>query len=296
VRGDRILVAVCRLFGMSGGPARVRASFWLLEAADSLVVQSHRQPDGAGVATFDPDGRPRVVKRPLAAYEDERFVREAYECDSRTFAVHLRAATSGARTLENTHPFEQRGRVLGHNGVVGGIERLERELGEAMALVHGDTDSERWFALVTREIEARQGDVTGGIAAAARWVARELPLYSLNLVLATPDGLWALRYPDTNELWVLERPPGHPHGDHFDFTSSLGTHIVSRDEAPAPVVVVASEPLDEEHPWRPLEPGELLHVGADLGVRSSLAVADPPAYQLSLDDLGERAAAAQAGG
>ena len=30
--------AMCRLFGMSGGPERVRATFWLLEAPDSLVT------------------------------------------------------------------------------------------------------------------------------------------------------------------------------------------------------------------------------------------------------------------
>lgn len=47
-------------------------------------------------------------------------------------------ASGTPRSEENTHPFEQRGRALGHNGVVGGMERLERELGAALGLVHGD--------------------------------------------------------------------------------------------------------------------------------------------------------------
>lgn len=281
---------------MSGGRSRVRASFWLLEAPDSLVHQSHRQPDGAGVATFDADGRPLVTKRPLAAYEDAGFGREAYQCESRTFVVHLRHASGTPRTLANTHPFEQHGRVLGHNGVVGGIDRLEKELGEARRLVRGDTDSERWFALITREIDARDGDVGEGLASAARWVARELPLYSLNVVLASADGLWALRYPDTNELWVLERPAGgERHGDHFDFRSSMGTHVVPGDDTAAPVVVVASEPLDTEHAWRPLASGELVHVGPDLDVHTSIVVPFAPEHQLSLAELGA-AAATQAGG
>ena len=273
----------------------MRASFWLLEAPDSLLRQSRDQPDGAGIATFDGAGRPLVSKRPLAAHEDAQFTRDAYACESRTFLTHLRHASGGARTMDNTHPFEQRGRVLGHNGVIEGMDRLEAELGEAAELVRGDTDSERWFALITREIEARDGDVGSGIAAAARWVARELPLYSLNIVLATPDEVWALRYPDTNELYLLERPAGQRHGDHFDFRSAIGTHIVCDDESP-PVVVVASEPLDDHGRWRALESGELVHVDADLAVHSSPAVPFAPERQLGLADLAPDVAGTQARG
>jgi predicted glutamine amidotransferase len=59
---------MCRLFGMSGGEGRVRATFWLLEAPDSLAEQSRREPDGTGVGWFDADGRPQVAKQALAAY------------------------------------------------------------------------------------------------------------------------------------------------------------------------------------------------------------------------------------
>ena len=37
---------MCRLFGLSAGGHPVRATFWLLDAADSLAVQSRKQPDG----------------------------------------------------------------------------------------------------------------------------------------------------------------------------------------------------------------------------------------------------------
>jgi predicted glutamine amidotransferase len=46
---------MCRLFGLHAG-APVRATFWLLDAPDSLRAQSHRAPDGAGIGTFDPEG------------------------------------------------------------------------------------------------------------------------------------------------------------------------------------------------------------------------------------------------
>jgi len=272
---------MCRLFGMSGGEHRVKATFWLLEAPDSLAAQSRREPDGTGIGWFDAGGRPHVAKQPIAAYEDEAFAREARELESTTFVAHVRYATTGAVQAKNTHPFEQRGRLFAHNGVIGDLGRLERELGDDMALVHGDTDSERLFALVTREID-RQGDVTAGIVAAARWVARELPVYAINLILATPDGLWALRYPDTHQLWILERAAGGPRGSrHLDAASAAGrVRVRSAGLAHQRCVLVASEPMDEDAGWRLLRSGELVHVGPSLDVESTVAVDAPPAHVL----------------
>jgi len=47
---------MCRLFGLSGGRQRMLATFWLLDAPDSLAQQSRRNPDGYGLATFEDDG------------------------------------------------------------------------------------------------------------------------------------------------------------------------------------------------------------------------------------------------
>jgi predicted glutamine amidotransferase len=287
---------MCRLFGMSGGDRRVRATFWLLEAPDSLAQQSRREPDGTGVGWFGADGRPHVAKQPLAAYEDQAFAREARELESTTFIAHVRYATTGAIEARNTHPFKQRGRLFAHNGVVHDLDRVDRELGDDRALVDGDTDSERLFALVTREIERHGGDVGAGIVAAARWVASQLPVYAINLVLATADGLWALRYPDVHELWVLERAAGGPHGSrHLDAASAAGSvRVRSAPLASLPAVIIASEPMDEDPGWRALESGELVHVGPTLHVDSTIALDGPPAHPLTLDDLEPRAAAAQA--
>jgi predicted glutamine amidotransferase len=287
---------MCRLFGLSGGEDRVRATFWLLEAPDSLAEQSRREPDGTGLGWFDDDGRAQVAKQPLAAYEDLRFAREAREQESRVFVAHIRYATTGEIEERNTHPFEQHGRLFAHNGVVQDLGRLERELGDDLALVEGDTDSERLFALVTRETERHRGDVGAGIKAAAGWVAERLPVYAINFVLGTADGLWALRYPDTHELWVLERGAGGPHGGrHLDAASAAGTvRVRSERLARYPSVIVASEPMDEDPGWRLLAAGELLHVGPRLGVSSTIAVDRPPAHPLTIDDLEPHAAAAQA--
>ncbi|WP_263247213.1 class II glutamine amidotransferase [Saccharopolyspora rosea] len=284
---------MCRLFGLTAGARRVRATFWLVEAPDSLARQSRREPDGTGLGTFRPDGTPLVEKEPVAAYADPRFAREARERESPTFLAHVRYASSGALEARNTHPFEQRGRLFAHNGVIGDLPALEAELGQHRSLVSGDTDSERFFALVTRHIDANGGDIGAGIAAAVRWIVDALPVYSLNLVLTTSDELWALRYPETHSLFVLRRAAGGPHGDRYLEHASSAGRIRTRSGqlARLPSVVVASERMDEDPGWRPLRPGELVHVDRELTVRAYPVVDGPPRRTLELDS---RAAASQA--
>jgi predicted glutamine amidotransferase len=285
---------MCRLFGMSGGREPVKATFWLLEAPDSLARQSRSEPDGTGLGAFTQAGDPVVFKQPLAAFEDQRFASEAREVSSRNFVAHVRYASNGAVSLLNTHPFEQHGRLFAHNGVIGGLDQLERELGDAGSLVGGDTDSERFFALITRDIDAT-GEIGAGIVSAAGWVAEHLPVLSLNFVLITASQLWALRYPDTHELHFLEREPGGPSGGrHLEHASARGSiRVRSGELADRPAVVVATERMDEDAGWRSLQSGELLHVDADLRVQISRPLGRPPAHPLSLADLDSRAAASQ---
>jgi predicted glutamine amidotransferase len=199
---------MCRLFAMSAGESRAKATFWLLDAPDSLSVQSHREPDGTGLGWFDADGRPCVSKQPLAAYEDEPFARRAQDVCSRTFIAHVRFASTGSLAVKNTHPFQQDGRLFAHNGVIGDLPALEAQLGEDLARVSGDTDSERLFALITREVAARGGDVESGIAAACGWAAEHLPLYAINFILTSADAVWGASLPADARAVPARAPRG----------------------------------------------------------------------------------------
>ena len=280
---------MCRLFGMSAGRVRARATFWLLDAPDSLAAQSHREPDGTGLGWFDEDGVAQVRKQAIAAYGDAEFAREAREVSSETFLAHIRFASTGALLERNTHPFELDGRLFAHNGVIEELPALDAHLGEDRSLVKGDTDSERLFALITREIAARDGDVHGGIAAACTWVAQSLPVFALNFVLSTSEGLWVLRYPSTHDLFMLERAPGAP----LAHASSLGTRVRSAQAAEHPLVVVASERMDDDPGWHELTSGELVHVGHTLAISRHQILAGPPARLLTLADLSAKAQASQ---
>jgi predicted glutamine amidotransferase len=271
---------VCRLFGLTAGRTRVRATFWLLDAPDSLEVQGQRNPDGSGIGFFGPTGSPVVDKQPEPAPRDAEFIRQAKQAESATFAAHVRWATAGGRTVRNTHPFAMHGRIMAHNGGLGELARLEEQLGGYASLVLGDTDSERYFALITQQADAHDGDLGAAITAAARWIAANLPLSSLNMVIATPGELWALRYPGQHALHIRQRPAGPSQqpaaapGLHVR-SSTSSVHVPDLESAA--LVVIASEQLDGESGWRMLAPGELVHVGPDLHVQSELVITEPPA-------------------
>lgn len=282
-------MAMCRLFGMTAGAEQVKATFWLLGAPDSLEAQSRRNADGSGIGFFDAAGRPVLDKQPEPAFRDDEFIREARQAESATFVAHVRWATAGGRTVANTHPFAMHGRIMAHNGGFGELARLDEQLGRYRDLVLGDTDSERYFALITQQADARGGDTGAGIAAAARWIGERLPVSSLNAIVAAPGELWALRYPGQHALHVIERPAGDSLPARPQRAPGPGLHVrssTSSVHAPAlkhvPTVVVASEKLDGERGWRMLADGELIHVRPDLTVESAIVIAGPPARLVPL--------------
>jgi glutamine amidotransferase len=286
---------MCRLFGLSSTPRRTLATFWLLDAPDSLSSQSHREPDGTGLGYFDERDHAHVDKAPIAAYQDRAFAREARRVRSTTFLAHIRYASTGGLTAANTHPFEQHGRLFAHNGVIEGLDDLDTHLGRDSSLVHGDTDSERFFALITRETHTNGGDIAAGIESAVGWIARTLPVFALNFILTTAEELWALRYPDTHELYVLDRQADLQYGvSHLHHKGTGGRlRVHSAELADTPAVVIASERMDDDPRWRLLQPGELLHVSPGPEIQTRIALPDPPVHRLSLDDLHPAAAASQ---
>ncbi|OBH25617.1 class II glutamine amidotransferase [Mycobacterium sp. E1715] len=278
---------MCRLFGLHAGTDVCTATFWLLDAPDSLAEQSRRNPDGTGVGVFDERGRPQLDKQPMAAWEDAAFATEAHDLTGTTFIAHVRYATTGSLDVRNTHPFLQDGRIFAHNGVVEGLDVLDDRLREVGTgdLVLGDTDSERVFALITASIRALDGDVTAGLTDAMRWLAANAPIYAVNVLLSTATDMWALRYPDTHELYILDRSDDAAiQAPAFDMRTSR-IHARSEHLCTRSSVVFATERMDDDPRWRLLEPGELVHVDATLRVDRRLILPSPPAHLLRRAEL-----------
>lgn len=288
--------AMCRLFALHADRP-ITAQFWLVDAPYSLSHQSQFNADGTGIGWFGEDGTPHVVKRPVAAHSSSRYAHLASELRSRAIVAHVRNSSGTANELCNTHPFLIDGIVLAHNGVV----RVNEEMRERVralrgasdgGAIEGDTDSEWLAALIAGETARHDGDLEAGLIAAISWVLANAPVYSLNLIAAKDEHLFALRLPETNELWVRDRPAGgrddaplHQRSETLETTSEDLREVRS--------IVVASEPMDDSPDWRLLESGELLHITPDGAMRAQMPF-DAPREQLVLEDLGLSEAASQA--
>jgi predicted glutamine amidotransferase len=153
----------------------------------------------------------------------------------------------------------------------------------------GQTDSERVFALITASTRARGGDVTAGLVDAMRWLADNVPIYAVNILLSTATDMWALRYPESHELYVSDRR-GPASDDRFHLRTNRiradSQHLRGR-----PSIVFATEPMDDASRWRLLEPGELVHIDAGLQLHRDLVLPDPPRHLLRPEDLSPAARA-----
>ena len=225
--------------------------------AHSLALQSHSQPDGYGIGAFAEDGTPHVERSGHARVAGRRLrARRQAEC-SRAYVVPppLHVVGPGGAAQQATRSC-WKGRLFAHNGVFEGAGRAR---GPPRARPRAGAQRHGLRALLRARSRARRGApaATRPASPPRPWIAARLPMFSLNLVLATPDELWALRYPDTNELWLLERRAGGPHGCRHLRRVERGRHAARALRRPRSVRLGRWSPPSrwtERPDWRPLDP------------------------------------------
>jgi glutamine amidotransferase len=265
---------MCRLYGFRGTePTRLECS--LVRAQNALMAQSRRDREGLthghgwGVAEH-PDGVPFVEKQAWAAYHGEHFKKTAARLYSRAAIAHVRRATVGPASLENTHPFVHGVWLFAHNGTVPNFERVrERLLPELdephRSEIHGTTDSEHVFRYLLT-LWQRHPDrplidtLRDGLEQVIAWAIEidAAAKISLNVLWTNGDRLVGSRLNRT--LWYLEREglvPCEICGE---------THVHHSPQQHYRAVEVASEPITNES-WRQVPDGTVFAVDADLRLR-----------------------------
>src|SRR5262245_50013605 len=101
---------MCQMFALTSGARPIEATVWLLGAPDSERARPARSPDGAGLATFTPEGAPHVIKQPITERAGADFAHQPRTVTSSTFIAHVRHASTGRASLANTHPFQPENR------------------------------------------------------------------------------------------------------------------------------------------------------------------------------------------
>ena len=191
---------MCRVFGcVAAEPVAVRHE--LVEAENPLIRQAEEHDSGWGMAVYRrPDGgEPRCVRFPEAAHQDAEFL-DATLLRGRIFNVHVRRATMGGLTDENTHPFCLGGYSFSHNGTVIDFRRL---LEPGVAQPRGQTDSEHMFNFLMRDLDP--GNVIDGLRRLVRTCIERSAFSGLNFLFSDGERLYAYRL-GIFELHWLARP------------------------------------------------------------------------------------------
>ncbi len=179
---------MCRVFGcVAREPVSIRSE--LLSARNPLIRQSEEHDSGWGMAVYErPDaGEPVLARFPTPAHTGEDFAR-ATELEGRIFNVHVRKASIGAPTLENTHPFTLAGYSFCHNGSILGFPKL---LEDGVAPPRGETDSEHLFNLLMRDYDP--GHAVGSLRGAILRAVRTGPFSGLNFLFSDGERLYAYK-------------------------------------------------------------------------------------------------------
>jgi predicted glutamine amidotransferase len=240
---------MCRVFGcVAAEPLSIRHE--LVEAENPLIRQSEEHDSGWGMAVYRrADGLdPRLVRFPSAAHTDGEFL-EATSLEGRIFNVHVRRATMGGLTPENTHPFCLGSYSFSHNGTILRYPRLLEEPGVRQP--DGDTDSEAFFNLLMACYDS--GHPIESLRRTVRFSVEHSPFSGLNFLFSDGDRLFAYRL-GLFELHWLHRPGQ---------------------------LVVASEKITDES-WHTVQQDVLLVVDPD-------DLEEPHAERLIGDELLERA-------
>jgi glutamine amidotransferase len=176
---------------MLGCVSRERTSIRheLMDAERALLRTGVPNDSGWGIAVY-PNGdgdEPRCSRSPNSLSADAG----ALDAQGRIMLAHVRQATEGELTEANTHPFCLGEYSFCHNGTITGHERL---MGLADgAGPKGDTDSERLFHRLLREVDPAPDKVVEGLRRAVTAAASCAPLTALDFLFSDGEHLYAYR-------------------------------------------------------------------------------------------------------
>ena len=241
---------MCQLLGMNANtPTDVMFSF------TGLATRADEHKDGFGIAFFEGRGLRHFVDHHSARISPLAELVKHYPIKSDNVIAHIRKATQGGVSLENTHPFQRElwGRywVFAHNG---NLEGFNPRLHAAFKPV-GATDSERAFCWLMQELGKAHCDVPSveELSHTLRELMPQLARHgTFNMLLSNGQALWA--HGSTHLHYLLRQHPfGHAQLQDEDLSVDFAAHTTSHDR----VAVIATEPLTLDEQWVAFQPGEL---------------------------------------
>jgi predicted glutamine amidotransferase len=278
---------MCRFALYLGGEIPISAL--ITEPVNSLIHQSFHsherdEPlngDGFGIAWYPPtrESNPAVFRSTTPAWSNHNLRELARVTQTRCLLAHVRAATPGLPVSDlNCHPFAVGRIAFMHNGDLGGFRFLRRRLlsglsDESFDSIRGSTDSEHIFAVLLDHLRSsdKKDDPTVQLAIAMEQTIRSVEALRqniapdkhayLNLVACDGDSAVISRYSsDRGAEDSLYFSAGRM------YMCAKGLCHMDTSGCERTAVIVASEPLDDDGSWTPVDPGTMVLVSPDLKV------------------------------
>ena len=200
---------MCRWLAYSGAP--VLLEDLLYKPQNSLVVQSlHSQlgaettnGDGFGVGWYGSRGTPGVFRSTEPAWNDRNLKELAGQITSGKVIAHIRASTGSPVQQTNCHPFRHGRWLMAHNGYIGGLDLVRRDLALAVdpslfPEIEGTTDTELLFHLaLTYGLEDDPPTAMARAVGLVEAIGRHRGVrYPIQMTVVTTDGdaMWGFRY------------------------------------------------------------------------------------------------------
>ena len=251
---------MCQLLGMNSRlPASLTLSFTGFSQRGGCT---DHHSDGWGIAFFESEGaqpgkgiRYFVDKESAATSPIAQMLR-TFPIKSHNVVAHVRKATVGAVTLENSHPFvrELWGRywVFAHNG---DLKDFAPSLRGAFKPV-GDTDSEAAFCWIMQELSKSHAGVPS-VEELTLTLADLVPQIAkhgtFNFLLSNGQALWTHA---STKLYYIVREHPFPQVQLKD--EDVRVNLADLNGPEDRLAIVVTEPLTTNEAWTPLVCGQLM--------------------------------------
>lgn len=258
---------MCRWLAYAGPP--IFLDTLILKPKRSLITQSRAayqslssiNADGFGIGWYGEKETPGIYRDILPAWNDSNLQSMAAQIRSGLFFGHVRATTGTAVTKVNCHPFSHDRYLFMHNGVIGGFEKVRRELTFAIApelfpYLKGTTDSEVFFLLLlthglVQDPEAAFSKTVSVVISAMECAGID-EHFAMTAAVSDGETITAIRYASD------PHPPSLYYAIGVRPLDALGVPAVEADDA----CLIVSEPLDEDtDQWQEIPPAHMLIAG-----------------------------------
>lgn len=171
----------------------------LAEKGDILPKAKPGHKDGWGIVGYQNHTPIRLGRRPKNAMKDPEYGEACERLDqlelTGSLMAHIRKASKGRVSWENTAPFIRDEWCFGHNGTI-------KDYNISIKGLEGDTDSERFFLRLIRRIADNNTSIEKAIEKVVREIRHSYEYSSLTFLLSNGARIYGYReYSDPRESW-----------------------------------------------------------------------------------------------